>query len=170
MSGSILSKNPRLLKAFNFILKREKNVKKPSMYEGPYVNKYQCYESFLNQERTIYFYEWSTLKGNKKIFRKINDFYKFLEESNIKLPDYTMKNMINDNFITHFTCKPNVAELICGKTQGELQKDLDKLNEVRTMSNQSNATKTTVTKPTLTPQTQQNFHGNPYDYYDEYYD
>lgn len=127
--ANYLSSNPKLLKDFGKILLKEKNKTSTSTISGVYLSKYSCFESFLKLNKTIIFFEWSNLSGSKKLFKNIQTFYDFLEESNIKFPDYEMRKIMTDNDMIYFTCISGKNELVCGITKMELEKDLAKANE-----------------------------------------
>lgn len=123
-----LSENPKFIKDFKFWLMREKKkASAKNCCSGAFITKYSCWEGTLNLERTIIFYEWSNLNGNKKFFNKVKDFYDFLEESKIKFPDYSIRKLIEDNEVMYFTCIPGKADLIASINFKGLEEALKKL-------------------------------------------
>lgn len=129
--SNYLSTNPKLLKDFKKILLKEKNKTTSSTISGTYITKYSCFESFLKLHKTIIFFEWSNTSGSKKFFKTIEDFYSFLETSNIKYPDYNMRQIITNNEVIYFTCITGKNELVCGVTKTELDSDLKKALETK---------------------------------------
>lgn len=131
MRNCFLNENPKLLKAFKeFLLREKKNKVSSPYYSGEYKREYECWTSFLELRKIIIFYEWSKVDGSKLTFKNVQEFYDFLLQSKISLPDYQMKEIMIKNDILHFTCMPNKAKLIIGATKDELETDLNKLQKL----------------------------------------
>lgn len=154
-----LTFNPRFIKDFKKHL-RKANIKRTGMYNGSYITKYSCYESFLEQRRTIIFFEWSDVdNGNKRYFNTIKSFYDFLEESKIAYPDYAAREAMIKFDLIYFACKEGTAILEYGCSREELKEKLEKPK----------------TATTTTYGNGYGFPNNPYprdydDYYNDYYD
>lgn len=127
-----LSNNPKLLKDFKKVLLKEKN--KPSTTSccsGSYITKYACWESFLQLNRTILFFEWSDVNGSKKFFKSVQEFYDFLEEAKIEFPDYNLRQVFQNNDFIYVTCVTGKNKLVCAASKPELESELKKANEAK---------------------------------------
>ena len=66
---------------------------------------------------TIFFYEWSNLRMGAKHFNKKEDFFKFLNESNINFTDSQKEDIIKTRYKNIFaTCVPNKPQLLTADT------------------------------------------------------
>lgn len=95
---------------------------KPKTYgsygSGTYNRNYNSYTppTQLN-DCTIFFYEWSNLRMGAKHFHKKDEFFKFLNDSNIVFNDMQKKNIEEAKYKNIFaTCVPNQARLITSDT------------------------------------------------------
>ena len=91
----------------------------PSYYNygsGSYYNSDYC---------TIYFYEWSSLDGNQRKFYSYSNFYRFCDDSGIKVSEED-KSQLRGMTIAYITCLPGKNELMSACTLYALQNLLDK--------------------------------------------
>ena len=66
---------------------------------------------------TIFFYEWSNLRMGAKHFNKKEDFFKFLNDSNINFTESQQKDIEQTRYKNIFaTCVPNKAQLLTADT------------------------------------------------------
>ena len=101
-----------LIDDFNLFLERKD--KNTSTYKSGdvWVTEFSCYNSFLKLNKVIMFYEFSDLNRKPRFFHNVNDFYAFLKECHIALPDYNMRQMIASNEILYAACfngKPSLC-------------------------------------------------------------
>ena len=91
----------------------------PSYYNygsGSYYNSDYC---------TIYFYEWSSLDANQRKFYSYSNFYRFCNDSGIKVSEQD-KSQLRGMTIAYITCIPGKNELMSACTSYALQNLLDK--------------------------------------------
>ena len=91
----------------------------PSYYNygsGSYYNSDYC---------TIYFYEWSSLDANQRKFYSYSNFYRFCNDSGIKVSEED-KSQLRGMTIAYITCIPGKNELMSACTSYALQNLLDK--------------------------------------------
>lgn len=122
-----LCENPKFVKDFKFWILRNKKKETVKSFDGEFVQKYGCWEGFLKFERTIVFFEWSDINGQKRYFSNTREFYKFLEESKITYPDYNMRKLIEENDLNYMACAPGKATLIHATSKDNLAAALEKL-------------------------------------------
>ena len=91
----------------------------PSYYNygsGSYYNSDYC---------TIYFYEWSSLDANQRKFYSYSNFYRFCNDSGIKVSEQD-RSQLRGMTIAYITCIPGKNELMSACTSYALQNLLDK--------------------------------------------
>lgn len=121
--------NKRLKKAFEKYIENENKPKTYSYGSGTTYN-YNTNKSYTppTYDCTIFFYEWSNLRSGAKHFKTKNDFFKFLDDSNIKFTDKQKKDIEDIKYANVFaTCTPNKPELITANTWYELNNKLTKM-------------------------------------------
>ena len=98
---------------------------------GAYLNKYNCWSGFLEKSCFIIFYEWSNVNGSKKIFKKYQDFYDFLEASKISFPDYNMRLEMEKHDLIYATCVEGKSQLVIGASKEKLKEAQKKALETK---------------------------------------
>ena len=138
--------NKRLETAFNKYIE-EQNKPKTTTYSG--YNGYGCYNGYnggyganynshspyQQSDCTIFFYEWSNIRGGAKHFKTKNDFFKFLDDNNITYTPKQRQDIQEIKYKNVFaTCVPNKPELMMADTWYQLNQALTAITTTSTPS------------------------------------
>ena len=77
------------------------------------------------QNNKIYFYEWSDINSQPKVFERYIDFHDFCIENGIKLTR-AKGEAIFDREVSHVICKPGCPEIVISGDYRNLKKNFSK--------------------------------------------
>lgn len=86
---------------------------------------YNMYGYVKSDYCIIYFYEWSSLDCNQRKFYSYSNFYRFCNDSGIKVSDED-RTQLRGMTVAYVTCIPGKNELMTSTTSYGLQNLLDK--------------------------------------------
>lgn len=106
---------------------RLKNLVNKMIEQSKQSNYTSSSTSSYSRNCSIYFYEWSNLEAEPRVFNDKEDFFKFLSDSNI--PEQNMRNELRYSYNSYITCIEGTTTLVRGITRYDLRFEYNRKKE-----------------------------------------